>query len=56
MSEPTNNEHIGLRRHLAFHEAELIARSREQIERSPELLRQPMPSTFVGEQRPPSER
>jgi hypothetical protein len=52
MSGPTSNEYIDFRRRLASHEAELIAKSREQIARSLEILRQPMPETRPGERQP----
>jgi hypothetical protein len=52
MSEPTNNKHIDVRWRLASHEAELIAKSREQIARSLEILRQPMPETRAGLRQP----
>jgi|EndMetStandDraft_6_1072998.scaffolds.fasta_scaffold65515_2 hypothetical protein len=53
MSEPTNHELIDSLWRKASTDAELIGHAREQIERSLKLLRQPMPSTFVGEQRLP---
>jgi hypothetical protein len=53
LSESTRNEHIKLRLRLASLEAELIARTHEQTARSLALLRQPVPSTFLGEQREP---
>lgn len=53
MSEPTDHELIDSIWRMASRDAELVARAREQIERSLELLRQPMPSTFVGGQRLP---
>ncbi|UPK31154.1 hypothetical protein [Bradyrhizobium sp. 195] len=53
MSKPINNDHIDLRRHLAWRDIELIARTRELIARSMELLRQPLPSTFLGKPREP---
>ena len=55
MSEPTNSEHIKLRRTLAFNHAEVIARTRELLARSMELLRQPVPSTFLGKHEPDKE-
>lgn len=55
MYKSTNHKHIDLRRPLAAHETELIARAREQIARSLELLRQPAPSTFLGEKCKPDE-
>lgn len=56
MSQASNHEHINFRRRLASRDAKLVARSRDILWHSLELLRKPTPLTFLGKQREPDKR
>jgi hypothetical protein len=54
MSSSDTANHINVRRRISSYEAELVARSRELLARAEALLRQDVPTTFLGERRNPS--
>jgi hypothetical protein len=57
MSVPLNiTKQIDIRRRLASNDAEIIARSRDMVARSKDLLNEDAPRTFLGERHYPEPR